>query len=297
MSWDQRQELKEAVCDAVLERARQVVTGDGAYGSIILNERPFRKLSSGFVLPRLDVDGDDESSDIRIATHGLDFRIRAGGHGAVVVSPTLNVYVRALPSSDEMFARNGWLVPRADFNDASKRQVRDAINVRSRVEIPPGTPSRERAVLRAAISREVHVALGVGVPPNSAPPVGNDNEIDNAGDAPPPPRVGDRLRIPDAMSRRYDVPMKWIRLPVEVGSLQLPFPCDPAAWEQEAAAYKNVLKDAILAAYRSWIRSPDGQAGAWRKIRPPSEAFWSREAWDRFLGQRFLGSNHIRRPV
>jgi hypothetical protein len=283
MSWDQRQELKEAVCDAVLERARQVVTGDGAYGSIILNERPFRKLSSGFVLPRLDADGDDESSDIRIATHGLDFRIRAGGHGTIVVSPTLNVYVRALPSSDEMFARNGWLVPRADFNDASKRQVRDAINARSRAEIPQGTPSRERAVLRAAISREVHIALGVGVPPNSAPPVGNDNEIDNAGDVPPPPRVGDRLRIPDAMSRRYDVPMKWIRLPVEVGSLQLPLPCDPAAWEQEAAAYKTVLKDAILAAYRSWIGSPDGQAGTWRKVRPPSEAFWSREAWDRFL--------------
>ena len=52
MSWDQRQELKEAVCDAVLERARQVVTGDGAYGSVILNERPSRKLSSGFVLPQ-----------------------------------------------------------------------------------------------------------------------------------------------------------------------------------------------------------------------------------------------------
>src|SRR4051794_39369452 len=126
MSWDERQELKEAVCDAVLERARQVVTGDGAYGSVILNERPSRKLSSGFILPRLDAGGDDESSDIRIATHGIDFRIRPGGHGAIVVSPTLNVYVRALPSSGEMFARNGWLIPQADFNQGAKTRIKDA---------------------------------------------------------------------------------------------------------------------------------------------------------------------------
>jgi hypothetical protein len=284
LSWDQRQELKEAVCDAVLERARQVVTGDGAYGSIILNERPSRKLSSGFVLPRLNPDSDDESSDIRIATHGLDFRIRAGGDGVVTVSPTLNAYVRALPTSDEMFARNGWLIPSADFNDGAKTRIKDAINLRSHTEIPQGTPSRERAVLRAAISREVHVAMGVGVPENSAPPVGNDREIDDAGGDPrPPPTLGDRLRIPNAMSRRYEVPMKWVRLPVEAKALVLPLPCDPAAWERAAIAYKTVLKSAITAAYHGWLATPDGQANAWRKVRPPSEALWSREAWERFL--------------
>src|SRR6478672_9239238 len=98
LSWDERQELKEAVCDAVLERARQVVTGDGAYGSVILNERPSRKLSSGFI------------------------------------PPTLNVYVRALPSSGEMFARNGWLMPQADFNQGAKTRIKDAINQRARAE-------------------------------------------------------------------------------------------------------------------------------------------------------------------
>jgi hypothetical protein len=196
MSWDQRQELKEAVCDAVLERARQVVTGDGAYGSVILNERPSRKLSSGFVLPRLDVDGDDESSDIRIATHGLDFRVRSGGAGEIVASPAFHVYVRALPSSDEMFARDGWLIPQADFNQASKTRIRDAINARSRAEIPQGTPSAERARLRAVISREVHVAMGVGVPQDAAPPVGSDENTDGADANPPPPSTCCRSRSP-----------------------------------------------------------------------------------------------------
>ena len=40
MSWDQRQELKEAVCDAVLDRTRRVVTGEGSHGAAVLGERP-----------------------------------------------------------------------------------------------------------------------------------------------------------------------------------------------------------------------------------------------------------------
>jgi hypothetical protein len=283
MSWDERQELKEAVCDAVLERARQVVTGDGAYGSVILNERPSRKLSSGFILPRLDSDGDDESSDIRIATHGLDFRIRPGGHGAIVVSPTLNVYVRALPSSEELFARNGWLIPQADFNQQAKARIKDAINQRARAEIPQGTPAQERARLRAVISRDVHLAMGVGVPQSAAPPVGNDPDIDEADVGPPPPPVGARLRIPDAMSRRYDIPLKWVRLPVETEALVLPLPCVPAAWDRTVVGYKSTLQNAIVTAYRRWISSPEGQTNAWRRLHPPSEAFWSREGWERFL--------------
>lgn len=48
---DARQEIKEAVCDVVLERVRRVVSGEGAFGAVILGDRPSRVLSSGFVLP------------------------------------------------------------------------------------------------------------------------------------------------------------------------------------------------------------------------------------------------------
>src|SRR5438876_8770191 len=76
MPWDDRQQLKEAVCDAVLERTRRVVSGEGVHGAIILGERPSRVLASAFILPRLNEDGDDESSDIRIPAHGIDLRVR-----------------------------------------------------------------------------------------------------------------------------------------------------------------------------------------------------------------------------
>ena len=60
MQWDDRQQLKEAVCDAVLERTRRVVSGEGAHGAAVLGEKPSRVLSSAFILPRLNEDGDDE---------------------------------------------------------------------------------------------------------------------------------------------------------------------------------------------------------------------------------------------
>ena len=38
-------------------------------------------------------------------------RLRAGTHGVLRVIPALSVYLRGLPTSDELFARDGWLIP------------------------------------------------------------------------------------------------------------------------------------------------------------------------------------------
>ncbi|ABD07237.1 Helicase-like [Rhodopseudomonas palustris HaA2] len=297
LSADDRQELKEAVCDAVLDRTRQIVSGEGDFGRTIFHERPARRLSSGFILPRLDAAGDDESSDIRIASHGLDFRLLSGGSGEIIVQPTFSVYVRALPTTDELFARNGWLIPPPGFNQAAKIQIRDARRQRFNSEIPAGATPGEKSRLRAKISREVYTAFGVVVPANTpSPPIGIDAETNETPAANgdqlaengdpigllPVPGL-DRLRIPNALSQRYEVPLKWIRLAVEVEPLRLPLPCEPDAWTRVTSAYKLILNGAIKAAYRSWIGSPDGELNAWRKVYPPSESFWSRENWDRFL--------------
>ena len=39
---------------------------EGVHGAVILGEKPSRVLASAFILPRLNEDGDDESSDIKI---------------------------------------------------------------------------------------------------------------------------------------------------------------------------------------------------------------------------------------
>jgi len=280
---DERQLLKEAVCDAVLERTRGVVSGEGPHGAIILGEKPSRSLSSAFVLPRLDEDGDDEASDIRIASHGLDLRLRPSA-GSLHLCPSLSVYVRALPLATELFARNGRLIPRADFNDVARAHARAEMSRRAAAEIPAGLQPRDRATRRATISREVYLAMGIAVPVDTQLPGGDDREPGaDGGDIPPSPVVGGRLRIPDNLSRRYDIPQKWIRLSVDAPSLEMTLPCDPAVWTNLAAGYKTSLLQAIRNAYETWIASPEGQFNAWRKLRPPSEAFWTPEAWDAFL--------------
>jgi hypothetical protein len=50
---DERQLLKEAVCDAIVERTRRIVSGDGEVGRTILGAKPSQVLSSGFILPRI----------------------------------------------------------------------------------------------------------------------------------------------------------------------------------------------------------------------------------------------------
>ena len=283
MLWDDRQQLKEAICDAVLERTRRVVSGEGAHGAVVLGEKPSRVLASAFILPRLNEDGDDEFSDIKIPAHGIDLRVRVAA-GALHVRPSLSVYVRALPSAAELFARDGRLIPRADFNDAARQHAKDQINRRSSAEIPRGTPSGERAGRRAAISREIYIAMGVGVPPAARLPGGDDRDDAAIEEGMPPSQVlGGRLRIPDRLSRRYDIPQKWIRLRVEVPPLSLPLPCEPERWVALAADHKTQLLHAIRTTYLDWIASASGQSEAWRKLHPPSEAFWEPDAWERFL--------------
>ena len=282
LSADDRQLLKEAVCDAVLERTRRVVSGEGPHGAVIVGEKPSRTLSSGFVLPRLNEDGDDESSDIKIPSHGMDLRLGPVS-GLLRIQPSLSVYVRVLPSADDLFARDGRLIPRADFNDTASQQAKAEITRRAAAEIPAGASHSERAERRAAISREVYVGMGVGVPPAAQLPGADRDAVADADDVPPAIVLGGRLRIPDRLSRRYDIPQKWLRLAVAVSPLELPLPCAPEEWGRLATEHKASLAQAIRETFSNWIASPAGQAEAWRKLHPPSEAFWEPAGWERFL--------------
>ena len=136
MTHDDQQILKEAVCDAILERTRRVVSGSGMAGKAILGGYPSRILSSGFILPRLDESGDDEYSDIRLAAHGMDISVR-GTDDIVRVQPSFAIYVRVYPTADELFERESRLVPRAELSeDAKKRskEEKEAIKKRSKEE-------------------------------------------------------------------------------------------------------------------------------------------------------------------
>src|SRR4051794_5031258 len=97
------QELKEAVCTAVVKLAIQRVSGSGRDGHILYGPSPRRSIISGQLLPRFDEYGaEDDTTDIRIAALGMDFQVISAAHGAAHASPRLSVYLRVLPTWDEL---------------------------------------------------------------------------------------------------------------------------------------------------------------------------------------------------
>ncbi|MGX5668837.1 DEAD/DEAH box helicase family protein [Rhizobium daejeonense] len=280
MDPDERQLLKEAVCDAILERTRRMVSGDGEAGRTILGGRPSRVLSSGFILPRINENGDDEANDIRLAAHGLDLRVRSA-MGTLRMSPTLAVYVRTFPSADDLFARDGRLIPRADLSKQAADQAKDQIRQRMEQE-GAGISGRARRELRANIAAQVYRDMGVVVPDGAviAGPAETDPELSQ----PAQTNAGvQRLRIPNRISRRYDVPLKWRRIDVPLPMLELSLPVEDNVWQAAASDYTSRLHAAIREACQSYIDSSEGGDWAWRRRRPESEDFWTPTAWESFL--------------
>lgn len=96
------QELKEAVCDALVNLTVERVSGGGVAGEVIFAKRPARAVVSGHLLPRYDEGGEDESSDIRLSTLGIDLEVHSAATGQAVIRPAFSTYVRILPEWDDL---------------------------------------------------------------------------------------------------------------------------------------------------------------------------------------------------
>jgi hypothetical protein len=134
-------EAKEGLVDGLLGLTVRRCTGDGPEGEYIFGARPSTRLVSGFLLPRFDDQGsDDETSDIHLATMGLDVQLAADQSGELVVRPEASIYVRLLPTWDELNDPRHQIAPQVQLS----RQTRVAIETRARaliqerlLELPP----------------------------------------------------------------------------------------------------------------------------------------------------------------
>jgi len=122
-------EAKEAVVDALLGMTIGRCTGEDAEGDVVYGARPSTRLVSGFLLPRFDETGlEDETSDIHIATIGLDLQLASESGGLVVVRPRASIYVRLLPTWDEVTDERHDIRPQMQLS----RQTRQEVEQRAR---------------------------------------------------------------------------------------------------------------------------------------------------------------------
>jgi hypothetical protein len=127
-------EAKEAIVDALLGLTFNRCTGSGRDGAVVYGMRPSPRFVSGFLLPRFDETGlEDETSDIRIATMGVDFQLSTEGSGDIVVRPEAAVYVRELPTWDEIVDPRHEMMPQVQLSRQTRQEVerraRDYISV------------------------------------------------------------------------------------------------------------------------------------------------------------------------
>jgi hypothetical protein len=118
-------EAKEAIVEGLVQLTVDRCSGAGREGEFIYGGKPSSRLVSGFLMPRYDSGLDDETSDIRIATMGIDLQLASETSGEVIVKPQLAIYVRTLPTWEELTDRRHDMAPQVQLSREIRRQVED----------------------------------------------------------------------------------------------------------------------------------------------------------------------------
>ena len=124
-------ELKEAICDSLVNFVTKRVSGMDERGKTAFGTSPRRGIFSGQLLPRFDVTGlDDETNDIRIATLGMDFVLSDNAEGSIRLQPSFSVFLRVIPEWSDFVMAGGPL----DFDFKLDPDVQRQIDEKIRAE-------------------------------------------------------------------------------------------------------------------------------------------------------------------
>ncbi len=77
------------------------------------------------LIPTAFATAPDETSDIHIATMGVDLQITADHSGEIVVAPDFAIYVRLLPTWEELTDSRHDMVPRSELSRETRQAVED----------------------------------------------------------------------------------------------------------------------------------------------------------------------------
>ncbi|MBN8544251.1 MAG: DEAD/DEAH box helicase [Alphaproteobacteria bacterium] len=294
------QELKEAVCNALVNLTVERVTGGGEQGEILYGISPRRSIVSGQLLPRFDQTGQsDESSDIRIAAIGMDFQVASGRNAELTVTPQFSIYVRVLPDWRELQDENLGL----DIEFKLRRQIQQNINARTQqirtdrftaagVNNPAWTtltPEQKQAVRirRNEISREATVEAyreqGILLQQEDTGLVEAENPAEILSEQPQdgPPAANDsdgtaRLRMGRLLQRNRVIPFglldsanppsKWRRIDLTLPIFTWQQEVDEATLQDQIREYAQRMRQVALQQVTDWLASPQGAHEAWRNI-------------------------------
>lgn len=269
-------DAKEALVDALLNRTWQRCSGWGSEGSFVYGVKPSQRFVSGFLLPRFDELGvQDETSDIHISAHGLDFQVLSGTHGIVAAAVQLSIYIRVLPGWDELNDPSLDIMPQPPIQRDIQRLITDATRQRLSTEFteemrkaPDGRKARR--ALQQQIYREELLKYGVRVSDDGIvatvendpksdgnPPADHvDAEDGDAADAGPgiSAQKGQLIFDRDDSAQPVDIPQKWMRLQIEMTPFEFRLE-EPGNIESLASDWSRRLRQAIASIVTTWLEA------------------------------------------
>jgi hypothetical protein len=306
------QEVKEAVVDGLLNLVADRVAGEGEEGGQVLNKMPHAAFVSGFLLPRFDTAGDDDTTDIHVSIMGVDTQVHSGCSGQLVVTPRFSQYIRVLPQWPDIRPQQDALARSFSLAPAIKQQLSQrTLELRKKKRAAAGLPERitetDKTARKAAYERlqtikweayqEARVELGlplldVNKTPSDAPFL-----PDSSPEVAPEPGGGEPtaspviagstlaavLACPAGTLVPIEPPMKWQRLNVMLPRFEVSLDADDAVLEQAICAYNVTLCASLQLAFDAWIASDMGKAWTWRDLRITPADLRDESAWTAFL--------------
>lgn len=291
-------ELKEAVCDALVNALVDRVSGADERGRNLLGSSPRRGIFAGQLLPRFDITGnDDETTDIRIAAVGIDLVVNAGTGAAMRVMPHLSIYVRVIPAWADLVAGGGELEFDFRLRANIQQQIDDAIrNERTPalqaagIDRPDWKAMDEtkrskvraaRAQILAEVRRKAYAAHGIkllsGEPepdpvapqPGQTPDADPTTPDDGTSPIPPIPPIARLVRegreLPLTLVEPAPIPGKWRRLDLDLPTLEFGCDANDTNLGSIVEAYNRTLGDAIASHLEAWVVG-EGAGIAWRDV-------------------------------
>lgn len=284
---------KEAVVDSLLNGLSARLAGRGDFYKLIYGTKPSSALMSEFILPMPveERDGDEEADPIRISAHGLDLQIRSSASTSkMVVSVTGTVYVRILPTEDEV-KPGGRLEATFPLTREARVEIRGKIKEalsKLATELPGGNTHPEWPSRSYEARKGVYEAKGLPFDNHldRTPPADEDNDDSEdeerrkgEEEARPVQEVAVGTGTPDALAEGIPPPPKWLRLELTLPSFEF----TPMTADQDAKQATDALNEAITSQIADWAASTDSNFGGqlWgyrrgRVVRPSDVRDWKR---------------------
>lgn len=307
------QELKEAVCDAIVNLAVGRVSGADKEGEFVYGRTPKRAFVAGLLLPRFNEANEDETSDIRIATLGIDLQIGSTATGMASVQPSFATYVRVLPDWKEISDSRFGLEVDFALDAALEKRIADTIKAERRRRFiaegldradPKDMPTQERQdrqarrrAIRNDVRRSAYAEHGIALTdddlapqldPPPAPVEPAENVDPSTTDTEPVETVSvatihrNGRKIPLALLVPADIPVKWRRLNISLPAFTWPLE-ENAGLPSRLAAFNTAMQVAATKCVHDWLASPEGDTQAWRPVNVNPADVASEAAWLAFL--------------